>query len=176
MGEHVFADFVRRIDDVSLQSQVIACGFDGDGEQHLLVADGSGHPLEYSPSGFCAIGSGARVATDCFLFYADKTRVNQCSPLEHVLYVSCASKFMAESVPSVGKKKTFVSVFEKNQKVRFLRPLAWQEIKSEWEDIGMPMMDKTFLPKIPAMLVTAEQIQEEIKAMRLASQKSEQEQ
>jgi hypothetical protein len=141
-------------------------------EPHLIEADGEGQPLEYSPVGFCAIGSGNAPAVDSLLFYADKKFVNQNSTLAEVLYVSCAAKFMAESVPSVGKKTTFVSIFEANKRIRYLRPLAWKKIKSTWEAVGMPAMPTEILKEIPSMILTGEELMAEMQVRQSASQKS----
>lgn len=158
LTEQVFYDTCRKISDISLRSTFLVVGFDQEGDPHLLVASDKEAPRSWSQIGFAAIGSGAQAALNELMFYADRYACNQNETLEKAIYCACAAKFGAEAVKTVGSQRTFVSILERDKRIRYLVPLRWKEIKKAWEEEGRSRIPTQICDQIRSMVVTFEEI------------------
>lgn len=149
----VYDRLCAKIEAINVGCHFLVCGFDPQGEGHILYLDDEGVSRSCDPVGFWAIGSGAHPAMSSLAFHADKTGFNQSTGLAVALYHVCEAKFMAESSKLVGRE-TFVAVYEYMQPIKYLPPEGIAEIRTAWEKSGAPRVPKKILSEIEDLLVT----------------------
>lgn len=159
MPPEVYGDLSANIDSVSLGCKFLICGFDAAGAGHIFVIDDKSAPSSCDSVGFWAIGSGAHPAISSLAFHAQKHNFGSESSLSECLYHLCEAKFMAESSTRTVGKKTFVCVYESDQKIGYLTDRGLKFIRQEWRSKGatkaMPPSIKNIDGEIHRMHVEA---------------------
>jgi len=151
--ESVYNNLRNRIEQVrSLSLKLLACGFDDKEAPRVFVIDGLGPPADRSDIGMWAIGFGASSAMAALMFHADAHALTAWSELNTSLYCACEAKFMAESATDVGRKGTFVMVFDKDSRVQFISPPGIERIRKIWRSKGAPRIPKEALRDVPNLL------------------------
>lgn len=155
-----YDQLVSQIANESLGCQFLACGFGEERQAHIVCLDEQGPPGNYDNVGFWAIGSGASAALSSLAFHANLHGFDKHSSLEEGIYHTLEAKFMAESSPLVGEE-TFIVVYQRGAKLRFLKSDGVEKIRQRWEKHGSPRVPSGLLPQIKGMLYEESDSEEE---------------
>jgi len=146
--DEVYNNLRNRMEQIKLSLQILACGFDPDGQGRILLIDGVTPPRRYDPTGVFAIGTGASAALSALSFHADKNYLSQFSDINTSLYCALEARFMAASAQDVGRESTFVTVMEKGKEIQYMSDLGVEYIRKVWARSGAPRIPKQALETI----------------------------
>jgi len=156
-GKSLFTDTIynglrNRMEQVKLSLQFLACGFDSNGDGHILFIDGITPPGSHDPTGMYAIGTGANAALSALAFQNGKNSLSLYSDLAQSVYCALEARFMATSAKDVGRESTFVTILEKDRAVKFISDPGVAYLRKLWQRSGAPRIPKRALDVIPSLL------------------------
>jgi hypothetical protein len=130
-----------------LDCSFLSSGFDKDGHPHIFKIVEPGLVEYYDKPGFWAIGSGETAAKTLLLYLGQNIE----STLAATIYNVCASKFMAEKAPGVGRETWFyIKGFGTDA---LMSPLFFvEQIRNSWESFGQPRIPEQIIQTINAYL------------------------
>jgi hypothetical protein len=140
-----------------LSLHFLACGFDENGDGHILVIDGETPVGHYDKTGMFAIGSGAHAALSALAFHADAHLLSQYSEVKESVYCALEARFMAATAEDVGKESTFITVMEKDKKIQYMSDPGIDVIRNIWKRRGAPRIPPQAIEMIPKLLHTMEE-------------------
>lgn len=160
-----FREIQRNIDQVQIECELLAFGFDSKQAPHIVKLWDGGTIDFYDPgnSSFAAVGSGQYRAESTLYFH----KVSWMMPAARALYHACEAKFMAESAQGVGTSTVGI-VVQKDGAVILLAPDHINKIRKLWEKQGMPRVPRS-AERIVADVVNAA-LQEELSLFEQAKQ------
>lgn len=155
----------RKMRATKPQCEFLVGGFDPVGLGHLFVQDSTGPWQGYDDPGWTQIGCGAQEAFAMLQFHTDKLRFGLHSSEGECVYHLLSAKFMAESNRFVGRK-TIVISHAFNEPERYLSDHEVDAVREEWEKCGIPRLPKGIIRKIPRMLKTLQELEEQSKRFK----------
>ena len=151
LKDQLYNDISSAIAKASLSTHFILCGFDENGDGHIVLIDGDSPPKSYDTVGFCAIGSGANVALSNLAFHREHSHLTVHGGLPECIYCCCAAKFMSESATDI-RDDSFVTVTRKDTPAAFISGRRMAEIREAWKKYGAPKVPTRIVSKIPQMI------------------------
>jgi hypothetical protein len=156
IGEAAFTRVFESISAVSLQTQLLICGFDADGG-HIASVGMDGLYSIHDTTGFHAIGEGQWLAL-ATLYASPKFRFNVLEPVIYQLY---GAKLAAQRARSVGDE-TVVFVRTMDGSFAFLKDEHLAVAREEWlAATSPPGITKRALVSIREGIVDIERQQQE---------------
>jgi len=158
-GDEHFRYLCGEIEKVTLDLELLIYGYDEFRRPHIFTLLFPGVVRNFEEVGFWAIGIGQKSALSSLMFQSQ----NLNTPLGLTIYHVLEAKFMAESAYSIGKE-TFLCVYDRDWKCRYLMPSQLAMIRKRWNEEGKPRIPSGIAENIASELITGE-------SMRSVSQK-----
>jgi len=130
-GPVLFGEIREEIDQYTIGVELLIGGFDDAGESHIFTVTDRGVIQYRDVVQKWAIGSGAWTAIGVLM----RDPLLSFFTLDHVIYVACQAKFLAETALGVGKS-TQAFVFHKDGNAQLYQDDKLRPIKALWESEG----------------------------------------
>lgn len=141
------AEIRQRLENEMIDCEMLASGFDQEGEPHVFTMDSRAVPINFDKPGFWAIGTGGSAARTLLAFYGQSVG----TPLSQTIYNVCAAKFMGEKAEGVGRE-TFFFIREKGSSAVILPYFLIPLLRDYWEKEGKPRIPQTAVQKVESCI------------------------
>lgn len=140
LSSSVYNRICAQVERTSLSLVFLVCGFDPNGQGHIMAIDGESAIQSFDEVGFAAIGEGDRAALSALAFQIGRMRLApRYSTIGLTAYCALEAKFMAETASTVGES-TFCVVWERNVPPRHISWRGIKTIRQYWERHGAPRL------------------------------------
>jgi hypothetical protein len=150
-GDEQFRYLCGKIESVAIDLDLLIYGFDECRRPNIFTLSCPGTTKNFEEIGFWAIGVGQKSALSSLMFQPQ----NLNTPLGLTIYHVLEAKFMAESAYTIGKE-TFLCVYDRDWKRRYLKPGQLAMIRKRWHEEGKPRTPSGIADQISSGLVTAD--------------------